>query len=118
MILFRSRFLLALLVMTAAVHAQTAPPAKTAAVPDHVHGTAGEQSASVAGVSGETDGNLGGIEVDFELLDRNGKLVHDEDFRGRYVVLAFGYTHCPYVCPTLAFNIGAALAARHARHQR
>jgi protein SCO1 len=111
MIVFRSRFLLALLVMTAAVHAQTAPPAKTAAVPDHVHSAARPKSESAAGVSSEADGNLGGIEVDFELLDRNGKLVRDEDFRGRYVVLAFGFTHCPYVCPTLVFNIGAALAA-------
>lgn len=50
------------------------------------------------------------IKVGFELSDREGKLVHAEDFRGRYLVLAFGYTHCPYVCPTLALNIGRALA--------
>ena len=40
---------------------------------------------------------------DFELTDQNGRLVKLSDFRGRPVLLAFGYTQCPDVCPlTLA----------------
>jgi protein SCO1 len=40
---------------------------------------------------------------DFHLTDHNGKTRSLEDFRGKVVVLFFGYTHCPDVCPaTLA----------------
>ncbi|MCX6018624.1 MAG: SCO family protein [Chloroflexi bacterium] len=40
---------------------------------------------------------------DFELTDQNGRQVKLSDFRGRPVLLAFGYTQCPDVCPlTLA----------------
>jgi protein SCO1/2 len=47
-----------------------------------------------------------GIVVDFELIDRNGNVVSDEDFRGRYVLLGFGFTHCAHICPLMALNIG------------
>jgi protein SCO1/2 len=40
---------------------------------------------------------------DFELTDQTGKQVKLSDLRGRPVLLAFGYTQCPDVCPlTLA----------------
>jgi protein SCO1/2 len=35
-----------------------------------------------------------------ELSDAAGKPRHLADFRGKVVLLAFGYTHCPDVCPT------------------
>jgi protein SCO1 len=43
-----------------------------------------------------------GIEYgkDFALLDHNGKPRTLADFRGKVVVLFFGYTSCPDVCPT------------------
>lgn len=34
------------------------------------------------------------------LTDHTGKLRTMEDFKGKVVVLFFGYTHCPDVCPT------------------
>ena len=37
---------------------------------------------------------------DFALTDFNGKARTLEDFRGKVVVMFFGYTHCPDVCPT------------------
>jgi protein SCO1/2 len=37
---------------------------------------------------------------DFELTDPAGKLRHLADFKGQVVVLFFGYTQCPDVCPT------------------
>lgn len=37
---------------------------------------------------------------DFHLTDHNGKPRQLGDFRGKAVVLFFGYTHCPDVCPT------------------
>ncbi len=37
---------------------------------------------------------------DFELSDQNGQVRHLKDFAGKVVVLFFGYTQCPDVCPT------------------
>ncbi len=40
---------------------------------------------------------------DFELTAHTGKRVHASDFRGKAVVLFFGFSHCPDICaPTLA----------------
>lgn len=42
-------------------------------------------------------------DLDFRLTDDNGKEVTAQDYRGKVVLLYFGYTHCPDVCPlTLA----------------
>ena len=37
---------------------------------------------------------------DFRLIDHNGLSRSMADFRGKVVVIFFGYTHCPDVCPT------------------
>jgi len=37
---------------------------------------------------------------DFSLLDSDGKVRTLADFRGKVVVMFFGYTQCPDVCPT------------------
>ena len=37
---------------------------------------------------------------DFELTDHNGMVRHLGDFKGKVVVMFFGYTQCPDVCPT------------------
>ena len=50
-----------------------------------------------------------GIVVDFELVDSAGRLVTIEDFRGQYVLLGFGFTHCAAVCPLMALNMGRVL---------
>ncbi len=44
-----------------------------------------------------------------ELPDPSGKMRRLEDFRGRAVVLFFGFTQCPDVCPTTLADIAAAL---------
>ena len=36
----------------------------------------------------------------FTLLDHRGATVTDKDFRGRWMLIYFGYTFCPDVCPT------------------
>jgi len=55
-----------------------------------------------------------GIVVDFELVDGAGNSVTDEDFRGRYLLLGFGFTHCAHICPLMAFNMGQVLSAADA----
>lgn len=35
----------------------------------------------------------------FTLTDQNGRTVSDSDFRGKYMLVSFGYTYCPDVCP-------------------
>jgi protein SCO1/2 len=46
---------------------------------------------------------------DFRLTDQNGKTRTLADFRGKAVVLFFGYTQCPDVCPTTLSDLAAAL---------
>ncbi len=36
----------------------------------------------------------------FTLVDQNGVAVSDTDFRGRFMLVFFGYTYCPDICPT------------------
>lgn len=49
--------------------------------------------------------------LDFTLTDASdGRTVHGKDFRGHLVVLYFGYTHCPDVCPTTLSRLSQALA--------
>jgi len=45
----------------------------------------------------------------FTLIDQNGKAVSDADFRGRFMLVFFGYTQCPDVCPTTLAEVQAAL---------
>lgn len=52
----------------------------------------------VSNISGES--MIGG---DFTLIDQNGETVYDSDFRGRLMLVFFGFTHCPNICPTDLF---------------
>jgi cytochrome oxidase Cu insertion factor (SCO1/SenC/PrrC family) len=45
----------------------------------------------------------------FELTDQTGHQRTDADFRGKLVVLYFGYTYCPDVCPAELQSISLAL---------
>jgi cytochrome oxidase Cu insertion factor (SCO1/SenC/PrrC family) len=45
----------------------------------------------------------------FTLTDHTGKRVTDQDFRGRFMLVYFGYTLCPDVCPSGLQVIAAAL---------
>lgn len=50
--------------------------------------------------------NIGGP---FTLTNQEGVTVTDEDFRGGYTLIYFGYTYCPDLCPTELQTITFAL---------
>lgn len=49
---------------------------------------------------------LGGA---FSLTDHTGRAVTEQDFAGRWLLVYFGFTYCPDVCPTELGTIAAAL---------
>jgi protein SCO1/2 len=53
-------------------------------------------------------GQVGGP---FTLTDQTGKQRSDSDFRGKLMIVYFGYTYCPDVCPTDLMAISQALDA-------
>ena len=45
----------------------------------------------------------------FTLVGRDGKPVTDQAFRGKYMLVFFGFTHCPDICPAELQVMAAAL---------
>ena len=45
----------------------------------------------------------------FSLIDQDGHRRSEQDFRGRFMLVFFGYTYCPDVCPTSLAVIAATL---------
>jgi protein SCO1/2 len=64
-----------------------------------------ELSASQVTVSGTAE--VGGP---FGLIDQTGLAKSDKDFRGKYLLVYFGYTYCPDVCPLTLGVMDDALA--------
>lgn len=52
----------------------------------------------------------------FTLQRADGGVLTDVDWRGRWRLLFFGFTHCPDVCPTTLATTKAALAALRKDH--
>ena len=50
-----------------------------------------------------------GYARDFALNDQDGKPRTLADFKGKVVVIFFGYTHCPDVCPTTMSEMAAVM---------
>ncbi len=48
-------------------------------------------------------------QADFKLTDHNGVPRTLADFRGKVVVLFFGYIHCPDVCPTTMADLARVM---------
>lgn len=45
----------------------------------------------------------------FILNTHDGRTVTDEDFRGRHLLVFFGYTHCPDICPSSLLTVARVL---------
>ncbi len=85
---------LALLVLGAAAWILTSPLDRGSAV------TGGVTSSGTALVGGP-----------FELVDQHGRTRRDAEFRGRPMLVYFGYTYCPDVCPTSLMAMSQGLDA-------
>lgn len=55
-------------------------------------------SQTEAAAAANPAGDFGGP---FSLTDQNGARRTDADFRGKYMLIFFGYTYCPDICPTM-----------------
>lgn len=87
------RLILWLLIATAAAVAGAQLVLRTNSV-DQAKPTAEEQARTATEVARDV------VTGEFSLIDHNGKPVTDEDYRGYWLLIFFGYTHCPDVCPT------------------
>lgn len=67
---------------------------------------AARQQTADAAVSPYAAAGVGGP---FELVDHSGQTVTDEAFRGRFMLIYFGYTYCPDVCPTELYEMVTAV---------
>jgi len=56
-----------------------------------------------------TDISSAHMNAAFKLRDFNGRTRTLEDFRGKVVVLFFGFTHCPDICPTTMTDLKKTL---------
>lgn len=54
----------------------------------------------------------------FTLTDNTGKRVTDQDYRGRYMLVFFGYTSCPDICPAGLQLMAGALDKLGAKAER
>jgi protein SCO1 len=52
-----------------------------------------------------------GSKLTFALTATDGTAVTDQTYRGKWLIVYFGYTYCPDVCPTTLMEIGGALNA-------
>lgn len=54
----------------------------------------------------------------FSLTDHNGVARTEADFRGKVVLVYFGFTYCPDICPADLLAIGGALNALGPDHEK
>jgi len=60
--------------------------------------------------SSDTDYGVLNSQRDFALHDQDGNVFHLKDHRGQIVLLFFGYTSCPDVCPTALSKLARVYA--------
>ena len=52
---------------------------------------------------------VGEVAGAFELVDHQGRLLDQNSFAERWLLLSFGFTHCPDVCPTTLATVAKTL---------
>ena len=56
---------------------------------------------------GQSEVQIGGP---FTLIDQNGDSVQESEFRGRLMLVFFGFTHCPEICPVTVATLSKTMA--------
>jgi protein SCO1/2 len=69
-----------------------------------------EHSSSRGAESGVDSAAYAALGSDVALTDHNGKALRLSDLRGKVVMLFFGYTHCPDICPATLYSMAQANA--------
>lgn len=61
---------------------------------------------------GSSESGLAGVSIGgpFTLTDQSGAVRHDSEFRGKLMLVYFGYTYCPDACPAALNTMSAAIA--------
>ncbi|MDB5607303.1 MAG: hypothetical protein JWP25_4203 [Bradyrhizobium sp.] len=72
---------------------------------------AAEEQPSAAQMMDDLMYGRGSVGGPFTLTDQAGKQRSDTDFRGKLMIVYFGYTYCPDVCPADLMAITQALDA-------
>lgn len=57
-----------------------------------------------------TDDLRGLVRSDFTLTDAQGQIRRTADFKGKFLLVYFGFTRCPAVCPTTLLTVANAVA--------
>lgn len=65
-------------------------------------------TTETAAISGDTE-TAPPVGSRFILTSHEGRTVTDDDFRGKHLLVFFGYTHCPDVCPTSLLTVTRVL---------
>src|SRR5947209_6353531 len=73
--------------------------------------TAAAEQPSAAQMMDDLMYGRGSVGGGFTLTDHTGKLRSDSEFRGKLMIVYFGYTYCPDVCPSDLMSITQALDA-------
>lgn len=68
-----------------------------------------QASDNLAGLGRNVETGTARIGGPFTLVDENGAKRSSADFRGRYMLIYFGYSYCPDVCPTTLSLMADAL---------
>ncbi len=77
---------------------------------DHSTHMAMDHSAHIAVANATVPTSLQNTIVPtFELTGAEGNAVNLTDYRGNYTLLTFGFTHCDFVCPTIAATMANVL---------
>ena len=83
-----------------------------------IGGVLWHESNQVPGLGRVVTTGQADVGVPFELTDQHGKRIGNQDFRGRYMLIYFGYSFCPDVCPTTLAVMAQALEKLGSRASR